>query len=242
MITERQFDSAIGDWHSPTRVMRMGVYRNNVSMALINALRVRYPVVAEVAGAALFSRIAYAYADSHRPASPVLIDYGASFPAFVAGFEPAGAIAYLADLAGLESAWWQAYHAAEADVLAPSSLAGVPAEAWESLGFTFHPSLRLVRSSFAVGSIWQERRGGIALGDTTLDLPQAIAVARPQAEVELRIVTPAFGDLLALLMVPLPLARAVQAMMDAHPDFDLTGQFSGLVNLNVITGLAPCSG
>lgn len=242
MITERQFEAAIGDWHSPAPAMRMAVYRNNVTAALINALRVRYPVTADVAGAELFRRIAYAYADAHRPLSPVLIHYGASFADFVARFEPAVAMPWLAGLAEVESAWWQAYHAAEAPALAASRLGEVPPAEWDSLGFTFHPSLRLVRSAIAAGSIWQDRRRGGPPGGAMPGLPQDIVVARPGAEVELRIVTPAFHDLLAALMAGAPLARAVQTVTQADPAFDLTGHFSGLMHLNIITGLAPCSG
>ena len=51
--------------------------------------------------------------------------YGDGFPAFVASFPPAGAIPFLADVARLENAWVEAYHAAEAGALAIDALAGV---------------------------------------------------------------------------------------------------------------------
>jgi len=64
------------------------------------------------------------------PRSAVMIHYGADFPGFVAAFEPAREIAYLSDVARLEDAWVEAYHAAEAAPLALAALAlgAIPVE------------------------------------------------------------------------------------------------------------------
>ena len=90
--------------------------------ALIGAIEARYPVTRRLVGDEFFRAMARAYVAEEKPRSPVLIHYGADFPDFVARFEPAREIAYLADVARLENAWVEAYHAAEAAPLALAAL------------------------------------------------------------------------------------------------------------------------
>ena len=84
--------------------------------------------------------------------------YGEGFPAFVAGFPPAGAIPYLADVARLENAWVEAYHAAEADALGLDALAAIAPDALGALRFRPHPAARLLRFSHPAASIWAALR------------------------------------------------------------------------------------
>ena len=78
----------------------------------------RYPVTRRLVGDDFFRAMARAFVAAQKPRSPVLIHYGADFPAFVEAFEPAREIPYLTDVARLENAWVEAYHAAEAPALA----------------------------------------------------------------------------------------------------------------------------
>src|SRR5215469_13567661 len=99
---------------------RFSVYRNNVAVGLIGALEARYPVTRRIAGTARFEEIARAYIRAHKPRSPVMIAYGADFPDFVGAFtaeaRPETDPPHLADVARLENAWVEAYHAADAPV------------------------------------------------------------------------------------------------------------------------------
>jgi hypothetical protein len=104
---------------------RFAVYRNNVVLGLIDALKAAFPVVCALVGEDFFAAMARAHAVETPPASPVMHDYGADFPAFIARFAPAASLPYLADVARLEWAWVEAYHAAEAWPLSPASIARV---------------------------------------------------------------------------------------------------------------------
>lgn len=240
MITSREFDRAIGDWRAPAPTPRFAVYRNNVSAALIAALRVRYPVTEQLVGPEFFAAMAGAFAEADRPASPVLIAYGGGLPDFIAGFAPAASVPYLADVARLESAWWRAYHAADAQPLPASELASVTPESWGDMGFSFHPSVQLVSSAFAIASIWQAHHGGAAMGSFDTATPQRVLLARPEADVAVRTVSPPFRDLLFSLLAGASLAKAVEDTASRHHGFDLAPHFSGLLGLNVITGISPC--
>ena len=105
---------------------RFAVYRNNVAAGLIGVVAGAFPAVQRIVGEEFFKAMARAYVLAHPPESPVLMDYGADFADFIAGFEPAASVPYLADVARIERAWREAYHAAEAVPLAPTDFAGIP--------------------------------------------------------------------------------------------------------------------
>jgi len=80
------------------------VHRNTVLGALSNALRSSFKSVEQLVGEAFFDRMAVAYARAKPPQAPQLDDYGADFPAFIAGFPATEALPYLAELASFD---WQ---------------------------------------------------------------------------------------------------------------------------------------
>ena len=238
-MREAEFRAAIADWSLPAPHRRFGIYRNNVASALINALRVRYPVTESLVGREFFAAMAGIYCEANRPASPVLIGYGDGLADFIAGFSPAGSVPYLADVARLESLWWRAYHAADVAPLAPQAFAAVPAETWGDMRFTFHPSLGLLASPFAVGAIWRAHKGGPPMAEIDTTRPDRVLVVRPHTGVEVRSLAPAGHGFLSALLRGERLADAFAAAASTHPDFDLPAELRGLIALNIITGIAP---
>ena len=71
-----------------TRSKRFRVHRNNVFASLIGALRGRYPVIERLVGEDFFEAAAGHFIEAHPPRSPMLIDYGEGFSAFLESFEP----------------------------------------------------------------------------------------------------------------------------------------------------------
>lgn len=103
--------------------IRFAVYRNNVIFSLIDALADSFPVVQMLVGETFFRAMAREFAYQYPPRSPVLAQYGADFPGFIGDFQPAASLPYLADVARLEYAYIQAYHAADAAALPASQFA-----------------------------------------------------------------------------------------------------------------------
>ena len=235
-MREREFYEAIGDWSAPLPHPRMSVYRNNVAGALAAALKVRFPVTEQLVGAAFFAAMARAYAEAERPASPVLISYGESFADFIRGFAPAASVAYLGDVAALENLWWKAYHAREAEPLQATALAAVAPDDLGGLKLALHPSAGLLSSPYAIADIWQAHRGGPGMGEISLDAPQSVLVARPAADVSIRVIAPASLAFLASLGQGASLADAMEQTAAAFPDFDVAAQIGGAFGLGLITG------
>jgi hypothetical protein len=151
----------------------------------------------------------------------VLLRWGGAFADWLAAFPPAASLPYLPDLARLEWARCEAFHAADAVAAGPERLTALAADAQAAARLVPHPSLRLVASRFAVGSLWADvtgpRTGGIDLGR-----PETVLVARPDWSVEVRVVAPPAAAFIALLIEARTLGEIAEAA--ALRGFDLTEQ------------------
>lgn len=217
---------------------RFAVYRNNVAAGLIDTLATAFPVVARLVGGAFFRAMAGAYVAAHKPETPVLMEYGATFPDFVARFDPARPLPYLADMARLERAWVEAFHAAEAEPVTMGVLTAFAPDAIASVTFTPHPSARLVRSIWPVGSIWSAHQ------DDTPPLapeswePEDLLVVRPAAEVLIHRL-PGGGAFVAALLTGAPLGEAAAAGHAEAPNFDLPRNLGGLFEAGAVIAVHP---
>src|SRR6516165_12080910 len=77
---------------------RYDVYRNNVTVSLIDALAAVYPAVQRITGADFFRAMARFHIRETPPTSPLLFNYGRDFPAFIARYEHARSLPWLADV------------------------------------------------------------------------------------------------------------------------------------------------
>ncbi len=236
MMQEAAVHRVVGDWSSPLPHPRLEIYRNNVSAALVNALKVRFPVTGQLVGTEFFFAMAREFAGGNRPQSAVLIEYGAAFPDFIRDFSPAASVPYLADVAALENMWWRAYHAGEADALTAEALAGLSDGQWAALRFDFHPSAGLMHSPHAAASIWQAHHGGPPMSAIRTGTPECILVTRPHGEVMIRVISPSSFAFLEPLMMGQRLADAVEQAQRQYPAFEIGAQINGLLSLHLLTG------
>ena len=93
------------------------------------------------------------------PRSPLLATYGDEFPDFIAAFEPARELPYLADVARLEAARTRAYHAADAAPAGADRFAELDGDAIGDIRIEMHPSAEIVRSPYPIVTIWAMNSG-----------------------------------------------------------------------------------
>ncbi len=208
---------------------RFAVYRNNVLGALGTAMAGAFPAVRRLVGEDFFRVMARTYVLENPPTSPVLLDYGKTFPEFIAGFEPAASLPYLPDVARLERAWRQAYHAEEAAPLPAGALAEVPEAELADVSFRLHPSLRLVTSRFPIITIWRMNVSDAPITPVDFSAGEDALIVRPDAEVEVRVVPPGGVAFVNALVAGEALGTAAEAGQAADLRFDLAGNIAGLV-------------
>ncbi|MGR3661674.1 MAG: HvfC/BufC N-terminal domain-containing protein [Paracoccaceae bacterium] len=134
---------------------RFSVYRNNVAVSLTDALQAAFPVIHKLVGTEFFNAMSGVYLRKFPPTSPLMMFYGAEMPAFLAGFEPVSHLGYLPDIARLELAMRQSYHAADSDAIAPDDLQAMSMERLMSARLILAPAVRLIGSEWPIFSIWQ---------------------------------------------------------------------------------------
>ena len=157
---DRPTPAAVAGPNGKTATKRYNVYRNNVTVSLINALAAVYPAVMRITGAEFFRTMARIHARATPPTSPLLFEYGRAFPDFIDRYEYAQSMPWLADVARIERAWLDAYHAADAQPLIPQALASIPPERLDGVVLTPHPATRIVRSRFPAVTIFAANRSG----------------------------------------------------------------------------------
>ncbi|MEX2124931.1 MAG: DNA-binding domain-containing protein [Woeseia sp.] len=217
---------------------RLAIYKNNVYTQLVGALRDSYPAVHRLVGDEFFRFAATEYVLTHPPRSPRLLGYGDNFPGFLEGFEPAGPVPYLSDVARLEQLYLESYHAAEATPLAKGAFAKCIFEGAARASLRLHPSARLMTSPFPVSRIWELNVQSSAIRGRT-QIPggaEYLLIVRPRATVEVRRISRGAYAALAAIGQGLAVAEALAAGADVDPGIDL-----GIHLLSLADGETFCS-
>ena len=202
---------------------RFNVYRNNVIVSLVDAVAEGFPVVRKLVGDDFFRFMTREYVVEHPPTSPLLFRYGESLPDFIDGFSAAGNVPYLSDIARLELARREAWHAADARPLDTDFLAGIEQDRLPLLKFDLIPSMRLVTSNFPVQSIWEAN-----VGSGSFEMPttgEDVLIARPEMEVEARRLQPGGLEFLKALFDGQTLGEAA-GLASTVEGFDLAANIT----------------
>ncbi len=184
---------------------RFDVYRNNVAGGLTRALEAGFPAVRRLVGEEFFAAMAGVFLRTHPPRGRVLMLYGDEFPGFLADFPPVAHLGYLADVARLEQALREAYHAADH---VPVALAGMAPERVLRMRLGLAPSARVVRSRWPVRSIWAANLRG---GPAPVMQGEDVLVLRAGFDPEPHLLPPGGTAFVAALQAGLPLEAALEA-------------------------------
>jgi len=167
----------LGDGLAPEA--RLDIYRHHVFTTLTAALQATYPVVCRLVHEQFFRYAADRYIRAHPPAGPCLFEYGSSFPAFLATFDPCRHLRYLPDVARLEWALNSATHAKESAPLDPMVLSQLPEDDLPGLTLRLDPSLSLLHSPWPIDQIWEANQA-------TADSKSVVDVASGGVHLEVR--------------------------------------------------------
>lgn len=208
---------------------RFAVYRNNVTVSLVNALGDIFQAIRTLVGDGNFGHIARDFVRACPPGSPLLFEYGNEFPRFIAALEQLRKYPYLPDVARLERAWLDAFHAADTPPLAPEALGAIAPDRLGEIVFEPHPATRLVESDFAIVSIMTRTRAGEPLAGIDPAAAETALVTRPGHEVELRTLPESGIPFFRELIAGTPLGAAAEAAAGVDERFDLAAAIQALI-------------
>lgn len=215
---------------------RFAVYRNNVVAGLTETLKEAFPAVHRIVGQDFFRAMARIYVAANPPTSPILLHYGAGFPDFIAGFPPAMSLPYLRDVAQIERAWIEAYHAPEEAALGPAALRVIEPELLPGIQLRLHPSLRVVQSDRPALTIWSMNVEGGVAAPVDLACGEDVLVLRPAAEVEVRAMPPGAAAFITALAAGQSVMDAIRSAADDDSRFDLSANLAELLGAGAFVG------
>ncbi len=222
---------------------RFSVYRNNVAVGLIGALEARYPGSRRIVGDDLFRAMARAFVGARKPRSPVMIAYGEDFPefaaAYVASLEAGPNLAHVADVARLENAWVEAYHAKDAPVATIGDLGKLSPDQLPGMRIELHAAARLLRFVTPAASIWASNQCGAEPAAPSAWIGEDAVITRPDCDVSVRILPPLAYGFAWRLREGATLLEAALAADD--PEFDPGIHLVGLVESGAIASIIPGS-
>lgn len=210
---------------------RYGVYRNNVTVSLREALAEGFPAIVSLIGRENFDHVARTYLRQSPPTSPLMMHYGADMPGFLDGLEQLAHLPYLSDVARIDVAMRQSYHAADSTGIDPAELQALDEESLLKTRFRFAPSMILLRSQWPAGTVWHYTLRG---GDKPQSTAQDVLVLRAEFDPEPFILGAGAADVLIALQDETPFGEALETAPD---DFDLGALLNLLLSQNAIISL-----
>jgi hypothetical protein len=232
-----EIPAAVTGPNKKAAVKRYNVYRNNVTVSLINALAAIFPATQRISGTEFFRAMARFHVRATPPTSPLLFEYGRDFPAFIERYEYAQSEPWLADIARIERAWLDAYHAADMEIFRPQALASIPPERLPDIVFVPHPAVRIVCSEFPAVSIFAANRSEGPMDPIEAVGAEDALIARPGPDVVVRHLPAGGAIFLARLVSGETLGEAAAAAFEASPSFDLPANIAGLIEAGAFTAI-----
>lgn len=210
---------------------RFSVYRNNVALSLTRALEAAFPTVRKLVGDEFFAAMAGVFLRAHPPRSRMLMLYGEEFPALLEAFQPVAHLGYLPDVARLDQALRESYHAADSVPLGEVAFQRLLGADLAGLRLRLAPSLRLVRSRWPVWSIWAAHAEN---GPPPRPGPEDALVLRREFDPRPLLLPAGGGAFVAALLQGNPVGAAVDA---AGPILELAVVLGQLIEGRAIVGI-----
>lgn len=214
---------------------RFAVYRNNVTVSLIEALSAAFPRVLTMVGEDFFREMARQFVRVTPPSSPLIMEYGYEYPDFIAAFEPAKTVPFLSDIAHLDRAWLDSFHEGDASLLNANKFAGIGEDELAGAVFVPQPSFRVVKSQFPLVTLWNAAKSGTPPVLANTPAPEWALVVRPEYEVDVISVSAAEGGFFFDLQSGANLGQAAENAMENDAQFDFAAALAKVVSCGAFT-------
>ena len=213
---------------------RLRIYRHHVRHSLTSALAATFPTVQALVGESFFAGMARRFIEANMPEQPVLSEYGAGLAGFIADFEPARGLPYLADMARLDWAMNRAFHTDPGPTLDAVALAAIPTEQLPSLRLRLVRGGTLVRSAFPLDAIWRASQPDAPDEKVDLATGGVVLLVKGAGFVTLG---PGDAAFLGKLDDAGTLEQAAQAGVAADSGFDLSTCFAQFLGTGAIAAM-----
>ena len=217
--------------------LRLRIYRNNIFHSLTEALAGVYPVIKRLVGDEFFNHLGQQFIHAHPSRSGNLHEFGQALCDFLREFEPAQALVYLPDIARLEWAYHQAFHAADAGSIDMEKFVNNALAHADALRFTVNPAAQLIASDYPILNIWQANQDDYD-GDDIISLDDAgvrLLINRIDVEIEFSQLSLGQYVLLEKLAANSDFSSACEAAIQIEPEMNLAESLFYFIQQRVLT-------
>jgi len=215
------------------------VYRNTVVKGLLDALGANFPTVVKLVGTEWFEGAAISFARKHPPESPVLAEYGKSFPAFLAEFPAAFNLPYLSDVARLDLLWIESYFAGDASSLPATMLQGLSGDQLMNTRLHFHPATRIASFKHSAVTVWLHNRKDQPDELVVDGSDEDALITRVSNNVNVSILCVIEYRFLLEIHRGATLGEAAMTALAINPEFPLATTLSKLISAGCFTDITP---
>jgi hypothetical protein len=132
---------------------RVGIYADAYFYRLLEVFKEDYPATLAVLGDTNFHNLITGYLIEYPPTEPSIAHASRYLPDFMRGHPLPENFPFIADLATLERALVEIFHAADATPLTATNLSIIPPEQWPTLVMRRHPASRVSQLGWRVEHI-----------------------------------------------------------------------------------------
>jgi hypothetical protein len=190
---------------------RIGIYADAYFHRLLECLGEDFPTTLAVLGTDNFAALVKEYLLEHPPTEPSILYAGLYLTDFLNDHPFAERWPFIADLARLERAILDVFHAADAPVLSLETLHVVPSEEWPALKLRSHPAVEIVHSEWRIADVLHTVEQGREWTDPELE-EASVLVWRQNALVNYRNLEPVERDALVIVAKGASFAAVCEAV------------------------------
>ena len=132
---------------------RVDIYANMYFYRILDVLKEDFPATLAILGAERFHNLVTGYLIEYPPAHFSISYAGNHLADFLADHPLREEFPFLADLARMERALIEVFHATDATALDAEQMRAIPPEDWPSLNLTLHPSIQTLELQWDVATI-----------------------------------------------------------------------------------------
>ena len=210
----------------------LGIYRHSVQGVLSTHLQAVYPVCEQLLGEAFFAQTLTLFVDQQPPRSPLLADYGDTFPDFLVQQSALQSLPWLADVARVEWARHCAWHSAQLPAQDFRTFVQLSAPQQAQTRFYLPASAQLLASPFATHAVWlahqvEDYPEKLALEAIHIAQPSLVLVWRLRRSLHQVLLSPLQWQFLSSVSSGMRLGQLVEQYKEALPALLMHGVQQG---------------
>lgn len=224
----------------------MQVYRNNYYISLTEALRSVFVSVDKLVGKGFFDFVAHGYIDAHPSKSGNLHEFGEHFASFIGSLEQAASVPYIRDIARLDWAWHETFHAEDSIPVGVEVLAEFEPEELGTLNFGCVTAMKILKMDYSIFGLWNHCRdipGFESADELSYDeTTESIMVHRLGLDVVVSLLTQAEAAFIQKLNQGFCLADATESAMNRDMQFQLLDVLQSLFVKGIVSKVGLSDG